>query len=124
VIASASSIIQQRSSRDVAEVFTAKATPADEVFHYRCFAHDFVYYTGRPVGLVDHRDELGYSLDPVARESGRFIDYAELQRRWAGKGRVWVLARKTEAEQLMDDPARRYHLIAANRRYYLFSNQP
>jgi len=124
VVASASSLIMQRSSRDIAEVFAAKARPGDEVFHYKTFAHDFVWYSGHFVGLVDHKDELGYSVDERARNSGRFIDKAEMDRRWAGPRRVWVLARKGVAETLRDDPSGRYHLIASNRRYYLFSNQP
>lgn len=124
VIASASPQIQTRSSRAVAEVFAAKAKAGEQVYHYKCFAHDFVYYTGVPVGFVEHRDELGYSVDSEAEKSGRFIDFAEFERRWAGSDRVWMLTRKTEALALQASGGERYHLIANRGRYYLFSNQP
>ena len=137
VLVSAAEIIQPRTTHDLSDIFNARAKPEDQVYHYRTMAHDFLYYTERPVGLVDTLDELevnmtlaalpsGHVVDvnPEARKSGRFIDFAEFERRCAGPGRVWVLTRNREAEALKADPSGRYHLIAANRRYYLFSNQP
>lgn len=113
----------QRNSKVLALLVAREAGPSDQIFHYRCFAHDFVYYSERFVGLVDHVDELKIDLDREARGSGRFIERAELERRWAGPDRIWLLCRRTEAAELRADPSGRYLEIADNGRYFLFSNR-
>jgi len=114
----------KRSSKEPAQAFAALVQPGDQVFHYRGFAHDFVFYSKHPVGLVDHVDELGLSLDSEARASGRFIAEEELLKLWSGEGRIWVMGRKSELEKLTAHPGFKYHLIASNLRYSLLSNRP
>jgi 4-amino-4-deoxy-L-arabinose transferase-like glycosyltransferase len=117
--------VPSRNTKDLAGIVKARATASDLIYHYHCFAHDFLFYTGRVVGTVDHIDELGLGIDPVARASGRFIDEAEFRRQWAGPRRIWALARiGDEAQKLFADPAFKVHVIASNARYTLFSNQP
>lgn len=115
---------QNRRTKDLAEKFNALAGPTDLVYHYRCFAHDFLFYTERLVGTVSHADELELELNPEADRKLRFIDEAEFRRQWEGERRIWIVARRSGAEQLFADPSFRYHLIASNRLYTLLSNRP
>ena len=123
-IAGAYPKIHQRSSRELAQAYRTQVRPGDKIFHYHNFAHDFLFYSETVVGMVKHFDELELSLDPNAEKSGRFIDDAEFRKQWDGPTRVWMLSRGTEHEKLTSDPTFRYHLIVANRRYTLLSNQP
>ncbi|MBL9189125.1 MAG: glycosyltransferase family 39 protein [Opitutaceae bacterium] len=119
--------IERAGTKELALVARAKVAPADRVYHYWAFFHDFVYYTEQPVGLVSYVDELEVQfLDPAER-ARRFIDDAELRRQWAGPGRVWLLVRQRDMrheKSIFADPAFRYHLIAATRSHSLLSNQP
>ncbi|MBI4624702.1 MAG: glycosyltransferase family 39 protein [Verrucomicrobia bacterium] len=113
-----------RGTKPLALIVRARMQPADRVYHYHAFFHDFVYYTQRPVGLVNYQDELELQfLDPTER-AARFIDAAELRRQWSGPQRVWLVARKHEVKALLGDPGFRYHLPGETRTHYLFSNQP
>ncbi|MEI6465517.1 MAG: hypothetical protein WCQ89_12400, partial [Verrucomicrobiota bacterium] len=119
--------INRPSTRDLAVVAREKIKPADAVFHYWGFFHDFVYYSGRAVGLVNHLDELEVQFLPPAELATRFIKEDELRRQWAGPGRVWVLVRKRDQQDpqsVFADPAFRYHLIAETPAFSLVSNQP
>jgi 4-amino-4-deoxy-L-arabinose transferase-like glycosyltransferase len=115
---------QHRVTKDLAEQFNARAGASDLVYHYRCFAHDFLFYTGRLAGTVSHADELELELIPETERKQRFIEEAEFRRQWEGDRRVWIVARRSEAERLFADSSFRYHLIASNRLYTLLSNRP
>jgi 4-amino-4-deoxy-L-arabinose transferase-like glycosyltransferase len=123
-IAGAYPRFETRSSVELARRVASLSGPGDLVFHYRCFAHDFVYYGRAPVGTVDHEDELELSIDPQARASGRFVDETGFMKHWNSSTRIWVLVRNSELAKLVSDPAFRYHLIGSNHRYTLLSNQP
>jgi 4-amino-4-deoxy-L-arabinose transferase-like glycosyltransferase len=119
--------IQRISTKPLALVARERVQPADRVFHYWAFFHDFVYYSGRPVGLVSWVDELVLEFLPPAERAARFIDEAELLRQWSGPGRVWVVVRKRDQAQpksVFANPGFRYHLIAETRGHSLISNQP
>lgn len=116
--------VARPSTRELAEIVTARAQPADRVFHYQDFFHDFTFYAQREVGVVGYYGELEVKEDPRALASGRFIDEAEFRRQWTQPGRLWVVARKRAVGALFSDPSFRYHLIAETRGHYLFSNQP
>ena len=119
--------LNRPSTRDLAVVAREKIKPADAVFHYWGFFHDFVYYSGRAVGLVNHLDELEVQFLPPAELATRFIKEDELRRQWAGPGRVWLLVRKRDQQapqSVFADPAFRYHLIAETPAFSLVSNQP
>jgi 4-amino-4-deoxy-L-arabinose transferase-like glycosyltransferase len=119
--------LQRAGTKDLAIVARERIKPGEPVFHYWAFFHDFVYYTGRPVGLVSYKDELQVQfLDPAER-AARFIDDAALRRLWEGPGRVWVVVRHRDRQQpksIFADPAFRYHLIAETGAHSLISNQP
>jgi hypothetical protein len=114
-------------TKEIAFVARERIAPGDSVFHYWAFFHDFVYYSGRTVGVVSNTDELEVQfLDPAER-AARFIDDGALQKQWAGSGRVWLVARKrdlTHEKSVFANPAFRYHLIAETRTHSLFSNRP
>ena len=111
-----------RGTKELALIARAKMRPADRVYHYQAFFHDFTFYAARPVGLVSYEDELELQfLDPAER-AARFIDGDELRRQWSGVQRVWLVARKRDAKELRGDPS--YRLIGESSGHYLFSNQP
>jgi 4-amino-4-deoxy-L-arabinose transferase-like glycosyltransferase len=119
--------LQRAGTKELALLARERIAPADRVYHYWAFFHDFVYYAERPVGLVSYIDELEVQfLDPAER-AARFIDDAELRRQWSGSGRIWLVVRKRDrshAQSVFADPAFRYHLIAETRGHSLLSNQP
>lgn len=118
---------QRASTKDLALVARERIAPDERVYHYWGFFHDFVYYAGRPVGLVSYTDELEVQfLDPAVK-AARFIDDAELRRQWAGPARVWLVVRrraKEEPASVFGDPAFRHHVIAESRTHQLVSNRP
>ena len=119
--------LHRPSTRELAAVAREKVKPADAVYHYWGFFHDFVYYSGRAVGLVNHLDELEVQFLTEAERNARFIKEDELRRQWVGPGRVWLLVRKRDQqhpESVFADPAFRYHLIAETPAFSLVSNQP
>ncbi len=114
-----------RETRELAAIVNARGKPQDLIYHYHCFAHDFLFYTGRLVGTVDHLDELEVAHDPKAQASGRFIDSATFRKKWQGPLRVWAVARNgDDLQRLFADPTFHYYQIASNARYTLFSNRP
>lgn len=124
ILSYAMPIIDQRSTKDLAEVAKELVRPGDKIYCYHGFFHDFTYYCGSVVGLVDYRDELELQfLDPAERKE-RFIDDAQLRREWAGPGRVFLVSRIRDAAPLFADGGFHYHILAAGPHHYLFSNQP
>ena len=118
---------QRPDTKALALVARERMAPADRVYHYWAFFHDFVYYTNRPVGLVSYIDELEVQFISPAEHAARFIDDAELRRQWAGPGRVWLVVRKRDQgwpKSVFADPTFRYHLIAESAAHSLLSNQP
>lgn len=124
VLILAAPFIQRPGTKVLALQTAALVQPGDRVFHYHGFFHDFTYYAQRPVGTVDHPDELELQfLDPAEREA-LFIDEAEFRQQWAGPDRIFAVARRDDAEELFADPAFRYHLLGQSRDHVLLSNQP
>ncbi len=116
--------ISKPGTKALAEIVTAKAQPGDRVLHYHEFFHDFTYYARRVVDVVAFKGELELEEDAVARASGRFMDEPTFRELWAGRGRVWAVARKKDLKPLFGDATFRYHLIGETRDHTLFSNQP
>jgi 4-amino-4-deoxy-L-arabinose transferase-like glycosyltransferase len=115
---------QRPDTKSLALLARERMQPQDRVYHFWAFFHDWVYYTGRPAGLVSYTDEMQVQfLDPAER-AARFIDDAELRRQWAGPGRVWVVLRKRDLGHFRQHVTAAYQLIAEGRGHYLFSNQP
>ncbi|HUR57014.1 MAG TPA: glycosyltransferase family 39 protein [Opitutaceae bacterium] len=115
---------QRAGTKELAAVASARMQPADRVYHYWAFFHDFLYYTQRPVGLVSYIDELEVQFLPAAERAARFIDDAALKAQWAEAPRVWVVLRKRDAENFRKGVTASYHLIGESRGHYLVSNRP
>ncbi len=124
VLQGAAPLIQKPGTQALARQVRAAARPGDRVLHYHEFFHDFTFYAGRVVDLVDFKGELELEEDAAARASGRFLTEAEFRRRWDGPVRLWVVARRRDVRELFADPAFRYHLLGQTEDHTLFSNQP
>ncbi len=121
--------IQRPSTRELALIVAARASPLDRVTNYHTFCQDFTFYARRTVDVVSERGdsakgELELEEDPAARASGRFMEEADFRHLWTGSPRVWVLAEKQAVRKLFADPTFRYHLLGETRSHLLFSNQP
>jgi hypothetical protein len=127
IIVSAAPSLPRPSTRELALIARERMRADDRVFHYWAFFHDFVYYSERTVGLVSYSDELEVQFLSPADRAERFIDDAELRRRWDGPQRLWVVVRKRDQanpKSVFADPAFRYHLIAETQGHSLLSNRP
>jgi len=124
VAALARPAIQKPGTKLLAMVVRAEARPGDQVVNYHQYFPDFSFYADRLVGVVAFKGELELEEDAAARASGRFMDEGEFRRRWAGPGRVFAVARRSDTVELFADPAFHKHLLGETRDYTLFSNQP
>lgn len=124
VLGLAGPVIQRAGTKELALVAQARLQPDDRVYHYRAFFHDFVYYSGRPAGVVDYTGELAAQFLTPAARAAQFIDTAELRRQWAEPRRVWLVAHRRDTAALFADPAFRAHVLAESRVHFLLSNQP
>ncbi len=116
--------IQKTGTKPLALYVRAHAQPGDQVVHYLDFFHDFTFYAGRTVEVVDGKGELELEEDAAARAGGRFMDVSAFRRLWVQPGRVYAVGRKRDAGPLFADPTFQYHLLAETADHYLFSNQP
>lgn len=123
VLGTAAEKIQRPGTRDLARIARASLGPNDRIYHYWGFFHDFVYYSGRTVGLVDYTDELGARFLSPGERAERFIDIAEFHRQWTSPRRVWLVARKRDTATLMADTAFRYVVVGDTRAFWLLSNR-
>jgi 4-amino-4-deoxy-L-arabinose transferase-like glycosyltransferase len=112
-----------RGTKSLALAARALALPADRIYHYHEFFHDFTFYAQRTVGLVRYGGELEPENDDPARMAALFVSDAEFRRQWAGTGRIFALADKSEAQELFAEPGFRYHILGEDSRHCLFSNR-
>ncbi|HWA85384.1 MAG TPA: glycosyltransferase family 39 protein [Opitutus sp.] len=126
--------VQKPGTEKLALIVRAKVQPGDRVAHYHDYFHDFSFYAERvvdvigsrgPSGAIDENiSELELGEDAAARASGRFYDDTEFHRLWAGGGRMWVVVRKRNLEELKGGGAFHYYLLGEGRDHYLISNRP
>jgi 4-amino-4-deoxy-L-arabinose transferase-like glycosyltransferase len=124
ILTFAAANIQRPGTKDLALFVQAHAGPSDRVVHYHEFFHDFPFYAGRLVDVVEFKGELELEEDAAARASGRFLDETAFRELWRQPGRVFAVARKKDTSGLFADPTFTYHLLAQSEDHYLFSNQP
>jgi hypothetical protein len=111
-------------TKPLALMVKERAGPQDAVVLYHEFFHDFLFYSGRTVDVAGYKGELELEEDSAARASGRFMDEAGFRALWAGPGRVYAVARRSDVGELFADRAFQYHLLGETEDHYLFSNQP
>ena len=127
VLIVASPDIQRAGTKEIASIARTRVAADERIFHYWAFFHDFVYYSGRTVGLVSYIDELEVQFLTAEERAARFIDDAELRRQWSGPTRMWLVVRKRDQEHpesVFADASFRYHVIAESRAHRLLSNRP
>jgi 4-amino-4-deoxy-L-arabinose transferase-like glycosyltransferase len=111
-------------TKPLALIVKERAGTQDAVVSYHEFFHDFPFYAGRTVDVAAFKGEIELEEDAAARESGRFMSEAGFRALWAGPGRVYAVARKSDVRELFSDNAFQYHLLGETEDHYLFSNQP
>ena len=125
--------IQKPGTKELALYVKAHVQPGDCVINYHEFFHDFTFYLGGVVDVVNYKGELELEEDAAARASNRFMDDAAFRALWEKPGRIYAIARKKDVaafrgEQptgnLFGDKTFRYHLLAETQDHCLFSNQP
>lgn len=129
--------ISKPGTKSLALFVREHARPGDRVVHYHDFSHDFTFYAGRTVDVVDGKGELEVEEDAAAQASGRFMSEADFRRLWDQPGRIFAVARKRDVETppgtapagagpplLFADPTFHYLKLAESPDHILFSNQP
>jgi 4-amino-4-deoxy-L-arabinose transferase-like glycosyltransferase len=116
--------IPKPGTKVLAQIVVARAQPGDRVMHYHEFFHDFTFYAKRTVDVVAFKGELETEEDAAARASDRFMTEAKFRELWTQPGRIFVVARRRDVQELFADPAFHKHLLGETRDHYLFSNQP
>ena len=116
--------IQKPGTQSLARIVAARAQPGDRVLHYHEFFHDFAFYAKRLVDVVAFKGELETEEDAAARASGRFMNEAKFRELWTQPGRLFVVARQRDVQELFANPAFHKHLLGETRDHILFSNQP
>ena len=112
-------------TKSLALLVAAEARPGDRIYHYHEFFHDFLFYAARPVGRRRLQGRAGAGeRSRGARRAAASSTKPEFRRQWAGSGRVFAVARKSDITELFADPTFHYHLLAETRDHTLFSNQP
>jgi hypothetical protein len=116
--------IPNHGTKSLAQIVAATAQTGDRVMHYHEFFHDFTFYAKRIVDVVAFKGELETEEDAAARANGRFMTEAEFRALWTQPGRIFVVARQRDVQELFADPAFHKHLLGETRDHCLFSNQP
>ncbi|HKB91420.1 MAG TPA: glycosyltransferase family 39 protein, partial [Opitutaceae bacterium] len=90
---------QKPGTKKLALIVKERALPGDRVMHYHEFFHDFTFYAERVVDLVSFKGELELEEDAAAEQSGRFPNEQEFLRDWNEPRRIFLVARKKDADE-------------------------
>lgn len=113
------------SSKQLAQDIAVQARPEDKVMIYgdQAFGSSLLFYLRRPVYLVEGRTTSMWFGSTFADAPKIYLTDADLQRDWAGSGRVFLFVpsyEKVRVDQLL--PQR--FAVAAMSGKYVYSNQP
>jgi len=113
------------SSKQLAQEIAARARPEDTVMIYgdQAFGSSLLFYLRRPVDLVEGRTTSMWFGSTFADAPKIYLSDADLQRDWAGSGRVFLFVpphQKARVDGLL--PAK--FVIAEVSGKYVYSNQP
>ena len=113
------------SSKRLAQEIAARARPADKVMIYgdQAFGSSLLFYLRRPIELVEGRTTSMWFGSTFADAPNIYLNDADLQRDWAGRGRVFLFVpphQKTRVDGVL--PAK--FVIAEVSGKYVYSNQP
>ncbi len=113
------------SSKELAHEIAARARPEDKVMVYgdQAFGSSLLFYLRRPIDLVNGRTTSMWFGSTFPDAPQIYLNDADLQRDWAGKGRVFLFVapyEKAKVDALL--PAK--FVIAELSGKYVYSNQP
>jgi 4-amino-4-deoxy-L-arabinose transferase-like glycosyltransferase len=113
------------SSKQLAQEIEARARPEDKVMIYgdQAFGSSLLFYLRRPIDLVEGRTTSMWFGSTFADAPKIYLSNADLQRDWAGSGRVFLFVppyEKAKVDALL--PAK--FVIAELSGKYVYSNQP
>jgi 4-amino-4-deoxy-L-arabinose transferase-like glycosyltransferase len=112
------------SSKGLAQEIKLRARPEDKVMIYgdQAFGSSLLFYLRRPIDLVEGRTTSMWFGSTFADAPKIFLTDADLQRDWAGKGRVFLFVpphQKARVDGLL--PAK--YVIAEESGKYVYSNR-
>jgi 4-amino-4-deoxy-L-arabinose transferase-like glycosyltransferase len=113
------------SSKDLAREIAARARPEDQVMIYgdQAFGSSLLFYLRRPIDLVEGQTTSMWFGSTFADAPKIYLSDADLQRDWAGSGRVFLFVpphQKARVDGLL--PAK--FTVAEVSGKYVYSNRP
>jgi 4-amino-4-deoxy-L-arabinose transferase-like glycosyltransferase len=113
------------SSKELAQEIAARARPEDTVMIYgdQAFGSSLLFYLRRPIDLVEGRTTSMWFGSTFADAPKIYLNDAELQRDWAGSGRIFLFVppyEKATVDGLL--PAK--FIVAEVSGKYVYSNRP
>ncbi len=113
------------SSKDLAREIAARARPEDQVMIYgdQAFGSSLLFYLRRPIDLVEGRTTSMWFGSTFADAPKIYLSDADLQRDWAGRGRVFLFVpphQKTRVDGLL---AAKFTVAEVSGKY-VYSNRP
>jgi len=104
------SLDDRRSVKELVLEIKSRLRAGDEVVAYHRYPQDLPVYLGRRVTIAEWKGELEFGMS-VEDTRAWMIDEAEFQRRWTGPGRVFLVAGRSDFDQLRVRLGGRFHQI-------------
>ncbi|MGD0571342.1 MAG: glycosyltransferase family 39 protein [Candidatus Sulfotelmatobacter sp.] len=113
------------SSKELAREIAARARPEDQVMIYgdQAFGSSLLFYLRRPIDLVEGRTTSMWFGSTFADAPKIYLSDMDLQRDWAGSGRVFLFVPPYEKAKV-DGLLPRKFVIAELSGKYVYSNLP
>jgi hypothetical protein len=113
------------SSKQLAQEIAARARPEDKVMIYgdQAFGSSLLFYLRRPIDLVEGRTTSMWFGSTFADAPKIYLSDADLQRDWAGGGRVFLFVPSYEKAKV-DGLLPEKFVVAEVSGKYVYSNQP
>jgi 4-amino-4-deoxy-L-arabinose transferase-like glycosyltransferase len=113
------------SSKQLAEEIAARARPQDAVMIYgdQAFGSSLLFYLRRPIDLVEGRTTSMWFGSTFADAPKIYLSDADLQRDWAGNGRVFLFV-PPHQKAAVDGLLATKFVIAEVSGKYVYSNRP
>jgi hypothetical protein len=113
------------SSKDLAQEIAARVRPEDQVMIYgdQAFGSSLLFYLRRPIDLVEGRTTSMWFGSTFADAPKIYLSDADLQREWAGNGRVFLFVppyEKAKVDRLLPEKV----VVAEVSGKYVYSNRP
>ena len=113
------------SSKDLAGEIAARARPEDQVMIYgdQAFGSSLLFYLRRPIDLVEGRTTSMWFGSTFADAPKIYLSDADLQRHWAGSGRVFLFVPPHQKARVDGLLAAKFTVAEVSGKY-VYSNRP